>query len=214
VTTKTHTTARKTTHRRSTALVTATAAAVLGLTLTACSGGSDGKSSDEGASQTSPSVSATSSTEASGGSTEAAKAGGGSAQTPASGAGQNQKSMPAQGTQKTPECKVTSLSYTLKRRNAEQQGDHILITAVNKSGSACTVQKFPIVTPGDANGDVPLDKKQDQQPPQPLLVPAGGTIYSALPIYQEDINAENVSFSRIRLSLYMNNPDTAPPSSP
>jgi len=201
--------------RKNSALAVA-AVAALALSLTACNDGNgtqdSGKAADSSPSTTGSGASSADSgsgTSGSGGTgtgTAADTAAKGSARTSTSGAGQNQGAKPTQGTKKAPECKVTSLSYTLKRKNPEQQGDHLLITAVNNSGTACTVQKFPIVTPGQANGDVPLDKKQDQQPPQPLLVPAGGTIYSALPVYQ-DVRAEDDSFSSIRLSLAMNNVD-------
>ncbi|MCN9244330.1 DUF4232 domain-containing protein [Streptomyces sp. RY43-2] len=118
--------------------------------------------------------------------------------------GQQSEGMrPSRGAKKSPECKATSLGYALKREFAGQQGDHLLITAVNKSGTACTVRKFPIVTPDKAGGNVPLDRKQDDQPTQPVLVPAGGTVYSAILIY--DPKAGDGRFSSVRLSLAMNN---------
>ncbi|MEV5985287.1 DUF4232 domain-containing protein [Streptomyces sp. NPDC052051] len=116
---------------------------------------------------------------------------------------QSEKARPSRGAKKAPECKVASLGYALKREFAGQQGDHLLITAVNKSGTACTVRKFPIVTPGQTGGNVPLDRKQDDQPPQPVLVPAGGTVYSAILIY--DPKSEDGRFSSPRLSLARNN---------
>ncbi|MYT70102.1 MULTISPECIES: DUF4232 domain-containing protein [unclassified Streptomyces] len=184
--------------------VLATAAAVLSLTLTACSGGADGKSGgvkDEGAAATK------SASAAADGTSKAAAAD--SDTTDGTTAATTTKTNTTKTTAKTktPECKVTSLGYTLKRKNPEQQGDHLLITAVNRSGSACTVQKFPVVTPGGANGDVPV-AKDDVRPAQPVVVPAGGTVYSALPVYQE-VKAEDDYFTSIRLSLVMNDADAS-----
>ncbi|WP_420034471.1 DUF4232 domain-containing protein [Streptomyces sp. cg28] len=189
--------------------VLATAAAVLGLTLTACSGGADGKSGgvkDEGAAATkSASAAADGTSKADAASSDTT--GGTTAATTTKTKTTNKTNTTAKTKTRTPECKVTSLGYTLKRKNPEQQGDHLLITAVNKSGSACTVQKFPVVTPGDANGDVPV-AKDDVRPAQPLVVPAGGTVYSALPVYQE-VKAEDDYFTSIRLSLVMNDADAS-----
>ncbi|WP_394432230.1 DUF4232 domain-containing protein [Streptomyces sp. SGAir0957] len=197
--------------------VLAAAALVAGLTMTACSGGDSGGTKDEGAAPQAT-VAATTVT---GTATDAADAQqpGGAAQADTAKAdtakGGTAKTGTGTGAGKAgtgakaaaPECKVTSLGYTLTRKNPEQQGDHLLITAVNKSGAACTVQKFPVVTPGDANGDVPL-AKDDQQPAQPLLVKPGGTVYSALPVYQ-DIKAEDSYFTSIKLSLVMNDADAS-----
>ncbi|MFI0238365.1 DUF4232 domain-containing protein [Streptomyces sp. NPDC016845] len=197
--------------------VLAAAALVAGLTMTACSGG-DGGTKDEGAAPkatvaaTTVTGTATDAEAASGTNTQAggaskadaAKSGTGTAK---SGTGTAKNGAAAGTKAAAPECKVTSLGYTLQRKNPEQQGDHLLITAVNKSGAACTVQKFPVVTPGDANGDVPL-AKDDQRPAQPILVKPGSTVYSALPVYQ-DIKAEDDYFTSIKLSLVMNDADAS-----
>ncbi|MBO1333552.1 DUF4232 domain-containing protein [Streptomyces sp. VRA16 Mangrove soil] len=192
--------------------VLAGAAAALALTLTACGGDGSGTKDEGAAAKTTNSTAGATSTDSKTGDTASADttasgtsgSGSGTAQ-----AGATKKSPGKQGTgtSAAPECRTASLSYTLTRRFPEQQGDHLLITAVNKSGSACTVQKFPVVTPGDANGDVPLSKK-DEQPAQPILVKAGGTVYSALPVYQ-DIKAEDDYFTSIRLSLQMNDVDNS-----
>ncbi|MFJ9039704.1 DUF4232 domain-containing protein [Streptomyces sp. NPDC102406] len=195
--------------------VLATAAMALGLTLTACSGGESG-TKDEGAAapagKSAPQVTGTgtdagTATDADAKATTGTRAGGASKAEAAKSGSAAKGATGASATRSAPECKVTSLGYTLQRKNPEQQGDHLLITAVNKSGSACTVQKFPVVTPGDANGDVPL-AKDDQQPAQPLLVRPGAAVYSALPVYQ-DIKAEDDYFTSIRLSLVMNDADAS-----
>ncbi|MEU6841005.1 DUF4232 domain-containing protein [Streptomyces sp. NPDC046716] len=192
---------------RTTAL--ATAAVILGLTMTACSGSDATGTKDEGAA-TAKNTSAGASTDSGSAakkSTDTQQAGGTADADAAKSTSSGKGATGGTAAKKTPECKVTSLGYTLKRKNPEQQGDHLLITAVNKSGSACTVQKFPVVTPGDANGDVPV-AKDDVRPAQPLLVPAGGTIYSALPVYQE-VKADDDYFTSIRLSLVMNDADAS-----
>ncbi|RFC73293.1 DUF4232 domain-containing protein [Streptomyces sp. AcE210] len=196
------------THRNRSRTVLAVAAlAALSLSLTACNSGEGTK--DSGAASTdkaatgSDSGSGTGSSKASGGTAGAKQTG--------TGTGTGKNTAGATGTtggtaaKKTPECKVGYLDYSLKRENPEQQGDHLLITAVNRSATACTVQKFPVVTPGEANGDAPL-AKDDQQPAQPIVVQPGGTVYSAINVYQET-KAEDDYFKSIRLSLVRNNSD-------
>ncbi|MCQ4210052.1 DUF4232 domain-containing protein [Streptomyces longispororuber] len=192
--------------------VLAAAAAVLGLSLTACSGGDSG-TKDEGAAAPAAATTSTGTNTGTGddkGATSTTGTGAskssGAAQAGAAKTGGTAKSGGTTA-KNAPECKVGSLTYSLKRKNPEQQGDHLLITAVNTSGAACTVQKFPVVTPGEANGDVPV-AKDDVRPAQPLLVPAGGTVYSALAVYQET-KAEDDYFTSIRLSLVMNDSDAS-----
>ncbi|MFB7993625.1 DUF4232 domain-containing protein [Streptomyces sp. NPDC056002] len=201
-------------HRNRSRTVLAVAAlAALSLSLTACDSGEGTKdsgaaatdrtatdSAGSGAENTgSDSGSGTGSSKASGG-TDAAAAGAKQA-----GTGKNTAGGTGTTAKKTPECKVGYLDYSLKRENPEQQGDHLLITAVNRSATACTVQKFPVVTPGEANGDAPL-AKDDRRPAQPIVVQPGGTVYSAIDVYQET-KAEDDYFTSIRLSLVRNDSD-------
>ncbi|MFE6806073.1 DUF4232 domain-containing protein [Streptomyces sp. NPDC057681] len=208
-------------HNRSRTVLAVAALAALSLSLTACNSGEGTK--DSGAASTdrtatgsagsgagntdsdsgSDSGSGTGSSTASGG-TDAAAAGAkqtGTGKNTAGGTG----TTGGTAAKKTPECKVGYLDYSLKRENPEQQGDHLLLTAVNRSATACTVQKFPVVTPGEANGDAPL-AKDDQRPAQPIVVQPGGTVYSAINVYQET-KAEDDYFKSIRLSLVRNNSD-------
>ncbi|MFB6855711.1 DUF4232 domain-containing protein [Streptomyces sp. NPDC056341] len=202
------------THRNRSRTVLAVAAlAALSLSLTACNSGEGTKDSGAASTDRTATGSAGSDAKDSGSGTGSSKASGGTDATAAgakqTGTGKNT----AGGTgttggtaaKKTPECKVGYLDYSLKRENPEQQGDHLLITAVNRSATACTVQKFPVVTPGEANGDAPL-AKDDQQPAQPIVVQPGGTVYSAINVYQET-KAEDDYFTSIRLSLVRNNSD-------
>ncbi|MGY0017439.1 DUF4232 domain-containing protein [Streptomyces sp. cg35] len=187
--------------------VLATAAVVLGLTMTACSGGDATGTKDEGAAATTNTSAGADTGSAAEKSTGTQQAGGASKADAAKSSSTGKGAAGGTAAKAAPECAVTSLAYTLKRKNPEQQGDHLLITAVNTSGGACTVQKFPVVTPGDANGDVPV-AKDDVRPAQPLLVPAGGTVYSALPVYQET-KAEDDYFTSVRLSLVRNDADAS-----
>ncbi|MET7514624.1 DUF4232 domain-containing protein [Streptomyces sp. NPDC005480] len=195
-------------NRSRTALAVA-ALAALSLSLTACNSGEGTKdsgaaSSDKTAGGSGSSGSKnTGSSKASGG-TDASAAGAkqtGTGKNTSGGTG----STGGTAAKKAPECKVGYLDYSLKRENPEQQGDHLLITAVNRSATACTVQKYPVVTPGEANGDAPL-AKDDLRPAQPVLVRPGGTVYSAINVYQET-KAEDDYFKSIRLSLVRNNSD-------
>ncbi|MEV1019971.1 DUF4232 domain-containing protein [Streptomyces sp. NPDC050264] len=193
--------------KRTIARTTVLAAAVMvaGLSMTACSG--SGTSNEGAASKANLSSSG-------GGTTsDGAKAGAGAQAGTASKTDATKNDTAAQSTTGTsapksaPECKVTSLGYTLQRENPEQQGDHLLIIATNDSGTACTLQQHPVVTPEGANGDVPL-AKDDEQPAQPVLVQPGGTVYSALPVYQT-VKAEDSYFKSLRLSLVMNDSDAS-----
>lgn len=197
-------------HRtRSRTVLAVAALAALSLSLTACNSGEGTK--DSGAASTGRASTDSAGSGAgnngsdSGSGTGSSKASGG---TDAAAAGAKQTGTGTTGgtaAKKTPECKVGYLDYSLKRENPEQQGDHLLITAVNRSATACTVQKFPVVTPGEANGDAPL-AKDDQRPAQPIVVRPGGTVYSAINVYQET-KAEDDYFKSIRLSLVRNNSD-------
>jgi predicted small secreted protein len=202
------------THRNRSRTVLAVAAlAALSLSLTACNSGEGTKDSGAASTDKAATDSAGSGAEntgsdsgsGTGSGTGSSKASGG---TDAAAAGAKQTGTGTTGgtaAKKAPECKVGYLDYSLKRENPEQQGDHLLITAVNRSATACTVQKFPVVTPGEANGDAPL-AKDDQQPAQPIVVRPGGTVYSAINVYQET-KAEDDYFTSIRLSLVRNNSD-------
>ncbi|MFI7005855.1 DUF4232 domain-containing protein [Streptomyces sp. NPDC050145] len=195
-------------------VVLAAAAAALSLSLTACNGDTGAK--DEGAAENTASSSSAGSDASkdqgadagstTGGGDSAQASGGDTAQ---AGSSKTGSSTGGSGTasKKTPECKVGFLTYKLERRNPEQQGDHLLITAESRAATACTVKAFPVITPGKANGDIP-QAKDDQQPAQPLVVQPGGRIYSAIAVTQ-DVKAEDDYFTSIRLSLQMNNPDDA-----
>ncbi|MEU6661559.1 DUF4232 domain-containing protein [Streptomyces sp. NPDC046821] len=204
-------------NRSRTALAVA-ALAALSLTLTACNDGGSG-TKDEGAASSGNTSTATAGSDkgsdsgSTGGSTSGSSASGSSTSggtgSTTSGAKQSTDKGSTGGTggtaAKAPECKTGYLDYTLKRENPEQQGDHLLITAENRSATACTVQKFPVITPGAANGDIPV-AKDNEQPAQPLLVQPGGKVYSAIAVVQ-DVKASDDYFKSIRLSLLMNNPD-------
>ncbi|MFG2655675.1 DUF4232 domain-containing protein [Streptomyces sp. NPDC048425] len=201
-------------HRnRSRTVLTVAALAALSLSLTACNSGEGTKDSGAASTDRTATGSAGSGAKDSGSGTGSSKASGGTdaAAAGAKQTGTGKNTAGGTGTTggtaagKTPECKVGYLDYSLKRENPEQQGDHLLITAVNRSATACTVQKFPVVTPGEANGDAPL-AKDDQQPAQPIVVRPGGTVYSAINVYQET-KAEDDYFKSIRLSLVRNSSD-------
>jgi predicted small secreted protein len=204
------------THRNRSRTVLAVAAlAALSLSLTACNSGEGTKDSGAASTDKAATDSAGSGADNTGSGSDSSKASGGTDAAAAgakqTGTGTGKSTAGGTGTtggtaaKQTPECKVGYLDYSLKRENPEQQGDHLLITAVNRSATACTVQKFPVVTPGEANGDAPL-AKDDQQPAQPIVVRPGGTVYSAINVYQET-KAEDDYFTSIRLSLVRNNSD-------
>ncbi|WP_329119881.1 DUF4232 domain-containing protein [Streptomyces sp. NBC_01465] len=194
------------TYRKNTVLAVA-AVAALSLGLTAC-GGSDSGTKDAGSATASQTATTNdgASKQTSGG-TDDTSTGKAADQASSKSKGSTTGGTTGGGTTstaKTPECQVGALTYSTEHKNAGKQGDHILITATNNTGSSCTLQKFPIITPGAANGDVPHSKK-DSQPAQPLTLKAGSHVYAALELFPE--GTSDLSFSSIRMSLYMNNVD-------
>ncbi|MEV0090314.1 DUF4232 domain-containing protein [Streptomyces sp. NPDC050738] len=196
---------------RKNTVLAAAAVAALSLGLTAC-GGSDSPTKDAGSASAPQTGTDTASKPASGGTdtstgkTAAQTSSKSKGSTTGSTGGSTTGSTTGGGTtaKKTAECTVGALTYSTVHKNAGQQGDHILITATNNTGSSCTLQKFPIVTPGAANGDVPHSKK-DSQPAQPLTLKPGKHAYAALELFPE--GTSDLSFDSIRMSLYMNNSD-------
>ncbi|MBO3680940.1 DUF4232 domain-containing protein [Streptomyces sp. NEAU-YJ-81] len=177
----------RTSRIRTAALATVTAALALGLT--AC-GGNDGGSKAAGgdkAAGTSQSRSASDgdaktgerSTTASGGSDEVA----------------NKATTAAQ------QCRGDEMMVTAVHQLADQQGDHLLITASNEGDKPCWVTSYPSVKLG---GDVdsaalPHSKKDNPGGDKRITLQPGSTAYSAVNLF--DYGSKNQTAQSFAIAL-------------
>ncbi|MER7023728.1 MULTISPECIES: DUF4232 domain-containing protein [Streptomyces] len=182
----------RTSRIRTTVLAAATAA--LALSLTAC-GGNDGAAKSDAAGQSQSGAAA-------GGST--AKAGGAEAK----GSKEEAKSASATGGTETAgkggstadvrQCVGDELHVTVEHRFAGQQGDHLLITAVNKGDTPCWVTSYPSVKLNGEGAALPLSKKAEGGDQRITLQPEG-TVYSAAALF--DYGKDNRRASGISMAL-------------
>ncbi|MCG0288743.1 DUF4232 domain-containing protein [Streptomyces sp. PSAA01] len=175
----------RTSRIRTAALATVTAALALGLT--AC-GGSDGDSKAAGgdkAAGTSQSRSV-SDGDAKGGA-EQAKSGGdtktGERSTTASGGLDEVANKAATAAR---QCVGDEMMVTAVHELADQQGDHLLITASNEGDKPCWVTSHPSVKLGDDETVLPLSKKDDTRGDQRITLQPGSTVYSAVNLFDYD----------------------------
>ncbi|MFF9479469.1 DUF4232 domain-containing protein [Streptomyces sp. NPDC014733] len=180
----------RTSRIRATVLATATAA--LALSLTAC-GGNDGAKSDDAAGQNRSASGA----DANGSS---AKANGtdakGQTESASSGAGASAgKGGEASGVE---ECVGDELLVTAEHRLADQQGDHLLLTAVNKSDKPCLITSYPSVKINGEGTTLPLSKKAEGGH-QEIAVRPGGKVYSAVNLF--DYGKDNRTGSGLSVAL-------------
>ncbi|WP_211122802.1 DUF4232 domain-containing protein [Streptomyces yatensis] len=173
----------RTSRIRTAALATVTAALALGLT--AC-GGADGDSKAAGgdnAAGTSQSRSV-SDGDAKGGA-EQAKSGGdtktGTRSTTASGGSDEVANKAA--TTAARQCVGDEMMVTAVHELADQQGDHLLITASNEGDKPCWVTSYPSVKLGDDESVLPLSKKDNAGGDQRITLQPGSTVYSAVNLF-------------------------------
>ncbi|MFF9479595.1 DUF4232 domain-containing protein [Streptomyces sp. NPDC014733] len=181
----------RTSRIRATVLATATAA--LALSLTAC-GGNDGAKNDDAAGQSRSASGA----DAKGSS---AKDGKGEAKS-ASAAGGADAAAQGGTTAGTRQCVGDELHVTVEHRFANQQGDHLLITAVNTGDKPCWVTSYPSVKLNGEGAALPLSKKSDGGDRKITLRPEG-TIYSAANLF--DYGKDDRRASGISMALRDNN---------
>ncbi|MEU3708653.1 DUF4232 domain-containing protein [Streptomyces catenulae] len=170
----------RTSRIRATVLATATAA--LALSLTACGGADNGAKDDNAAGQNRSASGADAKGEA-----KSASATGGA---DATGKGAT--------TSNTRQCVGDETHVTVEHRFAGQQGDHLLITMVNKSDKPCWVTSYPSVKLNGEGAALPLSKKSDGGD-QHLTLQPNGTVYSAANLF--DYGKDNHRASSISLAL-------------
>ncbi|MFD8733919.1 DUF4232 domain-containing protein [Streptomyces sp. NPDC059618] len=186
---------------RTAALATVTAALALGLT--AC-GGADGGSKAAG---TDRSAGTGLSRSASAGDTKgsAAKAvsGGDTKQgaPSANAAGGAQEITSKSATAGVQPCHGDGMLVTAVHRFAGQQGDHLLLTAVNEGGKPCWVTSFPAVVLDWNKGDVALPHSKKDAPggDKRITLQPGAKVYSAVNLF--DYGSKNHTAQSLAFAL-------------
>ncbi|KAB1984251.1 DUF4232 domain-containing protein [Streptomyces triticiradicis] len=185
---------------RAAALATVTAALALGLT--ACDGaggGSKAEGRDHGAG-TARSRSA-SDQDAKGSEAQAGSSGGTEEGAPsATAAGGAQAIASKSTTAGASQCRGDEMLVTAVHRFAGQQGDHLLLTAVNEGTKPCWVTSYPAVVLdwNTHNVALPHSKKDAPGGDKRITLQPGGKVYSAVNLFDygsEHHTAQALSFA-------------------
>ncbi|GAA0460993.1 DUF4232 domain-containing protein [Streptomyces olivaceiscleroticus] len=83
----------------------------------------------------------------------------------------------------TQQCAVGDLSYSVLHRFANEQGDHLLVTARNTGSTACWVTSYPSVKLGKTTNVLPHAKQDAPGGKDRITVQPGAKIYSAVALY-------------------------------
>ncbi|AEM85932.1 DUF4232 domain-containing protein [Streptomyces violaceusniger] len=183
---------------RTAALATVTAALALGLT--AC-GGADGGSKAAGGDKTAGTSQSRSASDGDGkGGAEQAKSGGdakrGERSTTASGGSDE---VASKSTTAAQQCRGDEMMVTAVHQLADQQGDHLLITASNEGDTPCWVTSYPSVKLGDDEAVLPHSKKDNPGGDQRITLQPGGTAYSAVNLF--DYGSDNQTAQSFAIAL-------------
>ncbi|TGB03055.1 DUF4232 domain-containing protein [Streptomyces sp. MZ04] len=192
------------------ATVLAAATAALALSLTACGSGDSDSDSDSGAKAdrgTGKSVDAT--VDASKGSEESgtdetSKPSGGTVQADSA---QGSGADTSNNTNAQP-CKGDEMSYSVLHRFPAEQGEHLLIAAVNADTKPCWVTSYPSVMLGDTTNVLPHTSKDAPGGGTKITIKPGGKVYSAVALFT-DGDKTNTS-SSLSLALRDQTGDTGP----
>jgi hypothetical protein len=185
---------------RTAALAAVTAALALGLT--AC-GGADGgsKAGGRGHSAGTAQSRSASDQDAKGSAAQADSGGDTKEGAPsATAAGGEQKIASKSATAGAQQCRGDATLVTAVHRFAGQQGDHLLLTAVNKGTKPCWVTSYPAVVL-DWNTDnvaLPHSKKDAPGGDKHITLQPGGKVYSAVNLFDygsKNHTARSLSFA-------------------
>lgn len=168
----------RTSRIRTVTLAAVTAALALGLT--ACGGGDDGAKAAGG----NPAGSAQSRNASADDGKSGAEANGGDSKNRA-GSTNASDATDKGATAEDGQCVGDELLVTAEHRFADEQGDHLLLTASNEGDKPCWVTSFPSVRLG---GDVdsaalPHSKKDEAGGNKHLTLQPGGKVYSAVNLF-------------------------------
>ncbi|WP_399082022.1 DUF4232 domain-containing protein [Streptomyces sp. BBFR2] len=182
------------------ATVLAAATATLALSLTACGGADDAAKSDDASGQ---SRSATAGQDAKGGSAQANSA--------TDTKGQTESASATGGTAGAEAgadlCVGDELLVTAEHELADQQGDHLLLTAVNKGDKPCVITSYPTVKINGEGAALPLSKKADGGD-QPITLQPEDKVYSAVNIF--DYGKDNHTGTGLSVALRDNDGNDKP----
>ncbi|WP_030206969.1 DUF4232 domain-containing protein [Streptomyces bikiniensis] len=196
-------------HRKNTVLAVA-AVAALSLGLTAC-GGSETGAKDAGSASSAPqaaadaATAATGATGATGGS--AATAGGSTGGSTVGGKGTNASTAStgsatgAKAAAKAPACAHGDVRITAAKAD-EVPTEHVVLTATNVSGRACTLLKYPLLAfgPIQTAKDVPAVAKS--RPAVPVVVKNGESAYANVRISLGGVHEDNKVVNEFTVNLF------------
>lgn len=183
------------------ATVLAAAATALALSLTACGSsdsGSDGAKADSG-------KSAGTTVDGSKGSQDSGEA---SAETSGGTVQADSGKDPGTGTNAQQPCKGDEMSYSVLHRFPAEEGEHLLITAVNSDTKPCWVTSYPSIMLGDTTNVLPHSSKDAEGGIAKVTVEPGGKVYSAVALFT-DGDKTNTS-SQLSLALRDQTGDSGP----
>ncbi|WP_370414696.1 DUF4232 domain-containing protein [Streptomyces fradiae] len=185
------------THRKNTVLAVA-AVAVLSLGLTACGGDDKGTGTrDEGAATTSNS-SATATATATASATTAASTTGGTAT--GTGTGPGAKKAAATGG-KTVSCTFKDVRVTAAKAD-ETPTEHIVLTAVNKSGRACRLDGYPLIAFGEIHTAKDIPPVAKSKPAAPVVLQPGDPAYANVRISLGGVHEDNKVVNSFDVNLF------------
>ncbi|MFE0775644.1 DUF4232 domain-containing protein [Streptomyces sp. NPDC058861] len=210
-------------HRKNTVLAVA-AVAALSLGLTAC-GGSDAGAKDAGSASSAPQAAAGTgdgaapaesgsgstggSTATSGGSTSGGSTSGGSTAGGSTGGGKGTTASTAstgsttggKASAKAPACAHGDVKVTVEKAD-EVPTEHVVLTATNVSGRACTLLKHPLLAfgPIQTAKDVPAVAKS--RPAVPVVVNKGESAYANVRVSLGGVHEDNKVVKEFTVNLF------------
>ncbi|MDV9193288.1 DUF4232 domain-containing protein [Streptomyces sp. SR27] len=202
-------------HHKSTVLAAAIAALSLGLT--ACGGGDDAAGAkDAGSAGASKSAQATTDTGAAaggadqttakngsgstGGSTAGSTTGGSGTKGPTTGSGTG-SSGGGTGSTKARACASGDVKVTAAKAD-EVPTEHIVLTATNTSGSACTLLEYPLIAfgPIQTAKDIPAVAKS--KPAAPIVLKPGAPAYANVRVALGGAHEDNKVVKEFNVNLF------------
>ncbi|MEF9885131.1 DUF4232 domain-containing protein [Streptomyces sp. P9-A4] len=203
-------------HHKSTVLAAA-AIAALSLGLTACGGGDDAAGAkDAGSAGASKSAQATTDTGAAaggadqttakngsgstGGSTAGSTTGGSGTKGPTTGSGTG-SSGGGTGSTKARACASGDVKVTAAKAD-EVPTEHIVLTATNTSGSACTLLEYPLIAfgPIQTAKDIPAVAKS--KPAAPIVLKPGAPAYANVRVALGGAHEDNKVVKEFNVNLF------------
>ncbi|MYV67187.1 DUF4232 domain-containing protein, partial [Streptomyces sp. SID2131] len=102
---------------------------------------------------------------------------------------------------KAPACAYDDVRVTVKKAD-EVPTEHVVLTATNVSGSACTLLKYPLLAfgPIQTAKDVPAVEKS--RPAVPVVVKNGESAYANVRISLGGVHEDNVVVKEFHVNLF------------